>query len=85
MFTTENLVDLCTKALRKVEDYDEVIGQAEEDGVHIGLAWRMGIRLDWIWQKTDLDGRVKEWAVLYGFALKQVSLFRTFGLVEFVF
>lgn len=37
------------------------------------LAWRVGAKLDWIWQLHDLQGRPRDWAVLYGLALNQVG------------
>ena len=42
------------------------------EGLSLRLAWRMGAKLDWVWQIHDLHGRPRDWAVLYGIALNQV-------------
>lgn len=68
-----NALSLCKQALRRVEDYDEVIGRAIQNGASLELAWRMDTRLDWVWQTEDLLGNKRDWAVAYGLALKQVS------------
>ena len=73
VFDPANAVGLCKRVLRKAEDYDEAVGRAIEDGATLELAWRMDTRLDWVWQSEDLVGKKRDWAVLYGLALKQVS------------
>lgn len=55
-----------------MEDYDAVIGKALEEGSTLQLAWRVDTRLDWIWQNEDVMGMPRDWAVLYGLAIKQV-------------
>lgn len=73
VFTPSNTVGLCKNVLKKVEDYDEVIGGEIKHGASLELAWRMDTRLDWVWQPEDVLGNRRDWAVLYGLALKQVN------------
>ncbi|KAI0345763.1 hypothetical protein BDW22DRAFT_1324984 [Trametopsis cervina] len=73
LFTPSNILSLCNKTFRQVDDYDEVIGRAIDSGGILELAWRMDSRLDWIWQPYDLLGRKRDWAVLYGLAMKQAG------------
>lgn len=80
MFTPANTVNLCKQVLHKVEDYDAVIGKALQEGATLQLAWRVDARLDWVWQQDDVLGRYRDWAVLYGLALRQVC--RTVELAE---
>ena len=74
VFTRENAVEICKKALHNVEDYEEIVLRAEKDGIYLGLSWRMDMQLDWIWQTEDVEGRPRGWAVLVGLALKQVRI-----------
>ncbi|KAI0086533.1 hypothetical protein BDY19DRAFT_995822 [Irpex rosettiformis] len=71
VFTPSNIKDLCIHVLRQAADYNEVIGRVIRDGGSFELAWRMDIRLDWIWQPNDLFGNKRDWSVLYGLAIKQ--------------
>lgn len=74
MFTPQNIVEVCKKALHNVEDYEEIVLRANEDGIPLGLSWRMDMQLDWVWQTEDVEGRLRGWAVLLGLALKQVGV-----------
>ena len=73
VFTIDNTVSLCEKVLGKVEDYEQIILHAGSEGLSLGLAWRMETRLDWVRYSDDVRGKFREWAVLYGLALKQVG------------
>lgn len=73
VFTPTNIKDLSNQVLRQAPDYDEVIGKVVREGGTLELAWRMDTRLDWVWQPYDLLGDKRDWAVLYGLAIKQVT------------
>lgn len=72
VFTPSNIVNLCRKALQKVEDYQELIASGAANGASLGLAWRMNMQLDWIWHTDDVTGKYRDWAILYGLTLRQV-------------
>lgn len=71
-FCQENLVALCTRALRTVRDWDAIIKKRLADGAHMELAWRLDANLDWVWWLDDINGNPRSWAVLAGLALNQV-------------
>ena len=71
-FTKANLVELCVKALGRIQDWKMLIQRQLEMGAQLELAWRMGTQLDWVWWQEDIEGKEREWAVLAGLALSQV-------------
>ena len=64
---------MCKHVLKEVEEYETLIGEALANGASLQLAWRVDARLDWVWQPEDVTGRYRDWAVLYGLSLRQVS------------
>ena len=64
VFTPTNTVNLCKRVLRGIDDYDEAIGRALEDGATLQLAWRVDARLDWVWHSDDVVGGRRDWMVL---------------------
>lgn len=74
MFRRDNIVGLCMKALRSVEDWDIIIERQLMEGKKLELAWRIDTNLDWVWLETDVYGKRRDWVVLCGLALKQVRL-----------
>jgi hypothetical protein len=72
MFTRQNIIALCRKTLKTFGDWEFIIERELEKGKHLELAWRMEMKLDWIWLDDDVEGKNREWAVLCGLALKQV-------------
>lgn len=73
MFNRENIIALCRKTLESYRDWEFIIEREIDRGKHIELCWRMETKLDWIWLDDDVEGKSREWAVLCGLALKQVS------------
>jgi hypothetical protein len=73
MFTRQNLIGLCQKALKNYRDWEFIVERELEKGKHLELAWRMEMKLDWIWLDEDVDGKKREWAVLCGLPLRQVN------------
>ena len=73
VFTPNNTVNLCKKVLKKVDDYEEMMERVVDSASSLGLAWRIDTQIDWVWHKDDVEGKIRDWAVLYGLALKQVS------------
>ncbi len=74
MFTRENIVALCLQSMRSVADYKFLIERQLADGQVLELAWRVDTALDWVWLENDVFDEPRKWAVLYGFAMKNVSL-----------
>jgi hypothetical protein len=73
MFTRENMINLCTKALVSVPDWEHIIQRRIEEGDRLELAWRLDTKLDWVWKDDCVDGLPRLWSVLCGLSLKQVS------------
>jgi len=73
MFTRQNMIGLCRKSLKNYRDWEVIVERELEKGKHLELAWRMEMKLDWIWLDDDVDGKKREWAVLCGLALKQAG------------
>jgi hypothetical protein len=73
MFTRQNMIGLCRKSLKNYRDWEFIVERELEKGKHLELAWRMEMKLDWIWLDDDVDGKKREWAVLCGLALKQAG------------
>lgn len=74
LFDRDSVVQLCEKSLRTVREWEWLVQRQIDEGLSLELAWRMGAKLDWVWQFRDLHGQPRDWAVLYGLALNQVSL-----------
>lgn len=74
VFSRENLIALSVQSLRAVPDWKNVIERQLAEGDVLQLCWRQGSYLDWIWLNKDVDGRLRDWDVLCGLALKQVCL-----------
>ena len=73
LFDRDTVVQLCEKSLKTVREWEWLVQRRINEGLSLDLAWRMGTKLDWVWQLHDLHGRPRDWAVLYGLALNQVS------------
>ncbi|CCM03526.1 uncharacterized protein FIBRA_05660 [Fibroporia radiculosa] len=73
VFDRQNLLRLCLERLRKVKEYDFLIGQKLASGAKLALAWRLDTKLDWVRHVDDIQGSPRKWAVLCGLALNQGS------------
>ncbi|KAI0260213.1 Pleckstrin homology domain-containing protein [Gloeopeniophorella convolvens] len=73
IFNHDNFVQLCSKTLRKVQDWDVIIKGRLAEGARMELAWRLDTRLDWVWWLDDIRGNPRTWAVLAGLALNQAG------------
>jgi hypothetical protein len=69
VFNRDNIISLCQRSLKKVAEYRWLL-QNEE--CNLELAWRMEMKLDWVWQFTDVEGKPRNWALLCGLSQKQV-------------
>ena len=72
----DNIIELCVESLQKVPDYKFLWERALDNGKSLQLAWRYQANLDWVWLDEDVFGKVREWSVLCGLALKHVKLFQ---------
>ncbi|KDQ62280.1 hypothetical protein JAAARDRAFT_454727 [Jaapia argillacea MUCL 33604] len=69
-----NILELCTKTLGTLRDWEYVVMRPLADGsATLELAWRQETKLDWVWQEEDVHGRPRDWAVISGLALKQAG------------
>jgi hypothetical protein len=74
VFTKDNIVDICQKALGGSPSWDYLIEEPMRRGARLELCWRKGSMLDWIRWETDVNGMKRDWAVLYGLCLGRVGL-----------
>ncbi|KAK7690007.1 hypothetical protein QCA50_006649 [Cerrena zonata] len=72
-FTRANIISLCEAGLRDVPAYKALIEENMDKGIEFELAWRIDTFLDWIWVDEDVEGKMREWDVLVGLALKQAN------------
>ena len=73
IFDRANLLNLCERRLRDTRDYHEAIERELSEGATLEFAWCFDAYLDWVWQLEDVQGRSRQWAVLYGLSMKQVN------------
>lgn len=73
IFDRANLLSLCERRLRNTQDYHEVMGRELSKGARLEFAWSFETYLDWVWQLEDVQEKPRQWAVLYGLAMKQVG------------
>ncbi|VDC02434.1 unnamed protein product [Peniophora sp. CBMAI 1063] len=71
VFSHDNLIKLCRQTLRSLPDWNFILESRLAEGAQLGLSWRHGTMLDWVWWSKDLEGKQREWAVLAGLALVQ--------------
>ncbi|KAK2465224.1 hypothetical protein APHAL10511_002578 [Amanita phalloides] len=70
-FSRQNVIDLGVMGLSTLPDWNSLIHLALLHGKKLELAWRAGTNLDWIWLETDVDEKVRKWAVLCGLVVKE--------------
>ena len=68
----QNVIDLSILGFSSLPDWSSLIQLALVQGKRLELAWRIGTHLDWIWLETDIDEKVRNWAVLCGLVVKEV-------------
>lgn len=71
--TRDTIVDLCREALQDVPEYASLMEVQVKHGAELALAWRRQTRLDWIWLEDDVNGSHRDWEILYGLVMRQVS------------
>lgn len=69
----EKIFTDCREALSAVPEYQSLIAHEIEKGAHLGLAWRRGMKLDWVWLENDVNDVKRDWWILFGLVMKQVS------------
>lgn len=70
--TRKNVIQLCMDSLHDVPDWKYLIDEEIKKGYSLGLAWRTKVNLDWVWLEDDVNGKLREWAVLCGLPMKQL-------------
>lgn len=84
--TRVRLISQCVKVLAGVPGWKDLLiegGVLDSEGnlldnpeEKLGLAWRKGNRLDWVWADEDVMGHRRDWNVLVGAGpLYQVNFF----------
>ena len=73
IFDRAKLLNLCENWLRNTQDYHEVVERELSKGARLEFAWCVGTYLDWVWQLEDVQEKPRQWALLYGLAMKQVN------------
>lgn len=72
ILTVERIVRSCREVLSAVPEYRSIA--AEVDRGAVALAWRRGMKLDWVWLESGSDRAARDWSVLFGLALQVGSL-----------
>lgn len=72
IFTKDYVVNICQKALGTSPSWDHFVKEPMRRGAQLELCWRKGSMLDWIRWEHEINGRRRDWAVLYGLCLGKV-------------
>lgn len=73
MFTKTAVIDVCLQAFKAFPQWDDLCQLSLVDGKRFELCWRYHTNVDWVWLEHDVNGLRRDWAVLFGLALKIVS------------
>lgn len=74
-FSKTRVIQACLDSLQESVDLSDLERQRNDEVLQLELAWRgEGAELDWVSDTTTIDGKPRDWAVLAGLALIQVSL-----------
>lgn len=73
ILTRDRLIATVENLAAIVPDWHDLLEYRKNQGYGLELAWRRGTVLDWVTEETTVDGKPREWAVLSGIVLKQVS------------
>lgn len=71
-FSRRSIIEICTNSLYDVPDWKYFMDEQIKKGHSLELAWRSMANLDWIWLENDVTGKLREWHVLCGLALRQL-------------
>ncbi|TDL23189.1 hypothetical protein BD410DRAFT_787507 [Rickenella mellea] len=71
--TRQRVIATCRHALNGLQNYQQLLEQPLANGGSLQLSWRTGTKLDWVWLEDDVEGKKRDWEVLYGLALKYPS------------
>ncbi|KAI5122450.1 hypothetical protein M0805_008762 [Coniferiporia weirii] len=73
VLTRDYIIDQCSRALENSFAWRTVVQLPILNGRRLELCWRTNTKLDWVWLKDDVEGRKRDWEVLFGAALKYVG------------
>jgi hypothetical protein len=74
MFSGRNIIALCIKSMKPIPGWTNFIEREKKKGRTLQLAWRSETHVDWVWEDQASEDGYREWTVLFGLALKSVSL-----------
>lgn len=77
-FTRDYIINQCSRAMKDSFAWKTLMQLPISSGRKLELGWRSGNRLDWVWLRNSVEGQKRDWEVLYGLALQNVSI--AFGL-----
>lgn len=67
--TSDKIMTACKTALSALPEYHDMAAQVDKGG-KTALAWSREMKLDWVWLDEDVEGRERDWHVLFGLALQ---------------
>ncbi|OCB84999.1 hypothetical protein A7U60_g7956 [Sanghuangporus baumii] len=71
--TRDFVIDECSEAMEGSFAWQTVIQLPILNGRRLELCWRLDTRLDWVWLKNDVDGRKRDWEILFGAAISRLG------------
>lgn len=73
IMTKERLLSTVLGLAKGHPDWCNLIELATKQGIKFELAWRTGTTLDWVRESQTVSGEPRDWAVLCGQVVKEVS------------
>ena len=72
--TRDYVIDQCSRAMEGSFAWQTVIQLPILNGRRLELCWRSNSKLDWVWLKDDVNGKRRDWEVLFGMAMNYVCV-----------
>ncbi|CBQ69376.1 conserved hypothetical protein [Sporisorium reilianum SRZ2] len=65
-----NVISMIWKLFCRIEQWKDIMEQAQNRGLRLELAWRRGTELDWVINERTVENEPRHWAVLSGALLR---------------
>ncbi|KAG8892497.1 hypothetical protein FRC00_011965, partial [Tulasnella sp. 408] len=67
----KEIVEACRESLERLRSWENLYADEIRRGRRLELCWRTGPNVEWIWRDEDIDGKQRDWNVLYYVGFRQ--------------
>ncbi|KAG8907322.1 hypothetical protein FRC00_011967, partial [Tulasnella sp. 408] len=67
----KEIVEACRESLERLRSWENLYADEIRRGRRLKLCWRTGPNVEWIWRDEDIDGKQRDWNVLYYVGFRQ--------------